>query len=91
MTTMPDTKNTETATWETIKKLTVELNAQTDADIIRQLESQSSIEGYIKRIIREDIAKHSQPRVPDISPNVINDAEKNFDAILNILKRVVSK
>ena len=87
---MPDIKKTEN-TWETIKKLSLELNAQTDADIIRQLESQSSIEGYIKRIIREDIAKHSQTRIPEINPNVINDAEKNFDAILSILKKVVTK
>ena len=41
------------------------LTDTTDADIIRQLRSQDSIQGYIKRLIREDIAK--QASVSDLS------------------------
>lgn len=88
---MPETSSTKATTWETIKKLTLELDARADADIIKQLESQDSIDKYLKRVIREDIAKRSQSPIPGINPNVVNDAEKNFDAILSILKKVVTK
>ncbi len=37
------------------------LNRKTDADIIAKLETVSSKQGYIKRLIREDIAR-SQSR-----------------------------
>lgn len=43
----------------------IRLTDTTDADIIRQLRSQDSIQGYIKRLIREDIAK--QASVSDLS------------------------
>ena len=36
------------------------LRDTTDADIIRQLRSQESIQGYIKRLIREDIARNGK-------------------------------
>ena len=88
---MPDTKGTKTQAWETIKKLTLELNAQNDADIIKHLESQDSIENYVKRLIRADIAAHNQIPVPGINPDFVNNAEKDFDAILNLLKKVVTK
>jgi len=88
---MENANNKRTAAWETIKKLTLELNSQADADIIRQLESQKSIEEYIKRLIRDDIAKSIQIPLPGINSDLINDAEKNFDAVLSILKKVVSK
>lgn len=34
------------------------LNKQTDAEIIAKLESVDNIQGYIKSLIREDIAKN---------------------------------
>ena len=88
---MMDNANSKKTTWETIKKLTLELDSQTDADIIKQLESKKSIEEYIKRLIREDIAKAVQIPLPGINSDLINDAEKNFDAVLSILKKVVTK
>ena len=57
--------------WETIKKLTLELNAQNDADIIKHLESQDSIENYVKCLIRADIAAHNQIPVPGINPDFV--------------------
>ena len=36
----------------------IKLNTHTDAEIIDQLNKQSSIQGYIKKLIRADIAAH---------------------------------
>ena len=38
------------------KQIHLKLNLKTDADILAQLEKQSSVQGYIKNLIREDIA-----------------------------------
>ena len=40
------------------KQIHIKLNTTTDADIIAQLERQESIQGYIKRLIREDMEKN---------------------------------
>ena len=40
-----------------IRRYGLKLNVNTDADIIAHLEKQPSMQGYIKQIIREDIAK----------------------------------
>ena len=45
---------------ENIRRVTVKLNKAADADIIEKLDSldrQDSVQGYIKRLIREDINK----------------------------------
>ena len=39
----------------------IKLNARTDADIIQALEGLDSVQGYIKQLIREDIARREQP------------------------------
>ena len=89
---MAETNNTKPWNWETVKKLTLELDTQADEDIIRQLESQESPGEYLKRIIREDMAKRVDKTViPGINPDDVVKAEKNFDAILNMLKNIVSK
>ena len=44
-----DSKNT--------KQYHLKLNLNTDADVIRQLEQQESIQGYIKELIREDMRR----------------------------------
>lgn len=41
-----------------IRRVVVKVNRFTEADILEQLEGQESIQGYIKRLIREDIAKN---------------------------------
>lgn len=38
-------------------QIKLKLNINTDADIIRQLEQADNKQGYIKRLIREDMAK----------------------------------
>ena len=42
---------------EHTKQIKMKLNLKTDADILSRLQEQSSVQGYIKRLIREDIAK----------------------------------
>lgn len=37
----------------------MKLNKKTDSDILEQLDKQSNKQGYIKRLIREDINKNS--------------------------------
>ena len=39
------------------KQIHLKLNLKTDADIIERLSGQTSIQGYIKDLIREDIAE----------------------------------
>ena len=39
------------------RQVLLKLNLKTDADILRHLETQDSMQGYIKKLIREDIAK----------------------------------
>lgn len=39
------------------RQILLKLNLKTDADILRHLETQESMQGYIKRLIREDMAK----------------------------------
>ena len=41
---------------EHTRRIGLKLNTQTDADIIEQLEKQSSMQGYIRALIRADIA-----------------------------------
>ena len=40
-----------------VKRVTLDLNRNTDADILEKLEQVPSKQGYIKRCIREDIRK----------------------------------
>lgn len=42
------------------KQYHLKLNLNSDADIIARLEQQTSMQGYIKALIREDIKKFSK-------------------------------
>ncbi len=42
------------------RQLRVKLNLRTDADIIEYIEKQKNKQGYIKQLIRADIAMHAQ-------------------------------
>ena len=42
---------------ENTKQIHLKLNKTTDADVLAFLERQDSIQGYIKRLIREDIER----------------------------------
>lgn len=41
------------------KQILLKLNRNTDADILEQLDAQENRQGYIKRLIREDIARQA--------------------------------
>ena len=41
-------------------QLSLKFNKKTDADILERLDKQDNRQGYIKKIIREDIAKSKQ-------------------------------
>ena len=40
-----------------IRRITVKVNRFTEAEILERLEGQDSVQGYIKRLILEDIAR----------------------------------
>lgn len=42
---------------ENIKQIKLKLNRRTDADILAKLEAEENVQGYIKRLIREDMKK----------------------------------
>ena len=42
------------------RQIHLKLNCNTDADILEHLEKQDSIQGYIKRLIREDMGEISR-------------------------------
>lgn len=42
------------------KPLHLKLNLKHDADILAKLASEPNVQGYIKRLIREDIAKSAK-------------------------------
>lgn len=42
---------------EHVKRVLIKLNKNTDADIIAELEKQDSMQGYIKKAIREKMSK----------------------------------
>ncbi len=42
--------------WHT-QQVKLKLNTKTDADILNRLKQVETVQGYIKRLIREDIAK----------------------------------
>lgn len=44
---------------ENTRQLRVKLNKKTDADILLHIDKQSNIQGYIKQLIRADIATHA--------------------------------
>lgn len=41
------------------RQINLKLNFHTDADVLEKLESVDSMQGYIKRLIREDVEKCS--------------------------------
>lgn len=63
----------------------IKLDDRTDADIIRQLNAQGSVEEYLKRLIRVDIARMSGGSAD------LEKAEQSFDATLRLLRQVAKK
>lgn len=46
---------------ENTRQIKFKFNLRTDADILRHLEAQGNVQGYVKRLIREDIARAMPP------------------------------
>ena len=63
----------------------MKLDERTDADIIRELKEQGSVEGYLRRLIRADIARKTGGSAE------LEKAEQSFDATLRLLKQVAKK
>ena len=42
---------------ENTKQFHLKLNIKTDADIIKQLSKQENVQGYLKKVIRNDIVR----------------------------------
>jgi uncharacterized protein (DUF4415 family) len=40
------------------KQIKCKFNLRTDDDILKHLQKQGNVQGYLKRLIREDIARH---------------------------------
>ena len=70
-----DRKN---ARWFSLK-----LSRNTDAAIIDHLEQQENIQGYIKRLILEDMSRQTKPQ-PEPAK-----AEANFSATLELMKQIM--
>ena len=73
--TVSDRKN---ARWFSLK-----LSRNTDAEIIKHLEQQENIQGYIKRLILEDMSRQTKPQ-PEPAK-----AEANFSATLELMKQIM--
>ncbi len=57
---LPETIRKAQKEKEYIRRYGLKYNIHTDADIIKWLSEQESIQGYIKQLIRADIAAHAQ-------------------------------
>jgi len=53
---MPDSESKKKWTRDNTMIVSVKLNRNTDADIIKKLHSEPTRQGYIKALIRQDIA-----------------------------------
>ena len=49
---------------ENTRQVRCKLNRRTDADIIERLEREENMQSYIKRLIREDIAREERRATP---------------------------
>lgn len=56
-------KNAQGEAWnkENTKQIKCRFNLRTDADILEKLESMDNVQGYIKELIRADIARSAAP------------------------------
>lgn len=60
---MPTPKSLRDARYDakSSTRYALKLNNRTDADLIARLESVASVNGYIRRLIREDIRQNPNP------------------------------
>jgi hypothetical protein len=62
------------------KLIGMKLNKNTDADILTFLEGIENVQGYLKELVRKDMAKRKSPEPAK--------AENNFNATLELFKAI---
>ena len=50
------------------KQIILKLNLKTDADILARLQEVGNTQGYIKTLIREDMAENAARKLRDLNP-----------------------
>ena len=50
------------------KQVMLKLNLKTDADILARLQEVGNTQGYIKTLIREDMAENAARKLRDLNP-----------------------
>ena len=58
------------------KVYSLKFNRKTDAEIIEKLDQVESRNGYIKQLIREDLARTRPVSVPDSAPDSVPETER---------------
>lgn len=61
---------------ENTRQLRIKLNIRTDKDIIEHIESIENKQGYIKQLIRADIAAHAAPQEETASYQGLADSHR---------------
>lgn len=62
------------------RNYSLKFNKKTDADIYEKLEQQTNVTGYIKRLIRADIARQDK-----VMHTVANDSQIGYDSLVRMI------
>lgn len=86
---MPDSEAKKRWNREHTTRIVMNLNHNTDKDVLDRLKAQDSIQGYIKRLIRADIAKDppAKPRKKNMTIEEAREMEQRFNAELELFKK----
>ena len=71
------------------RRINLKFNNKTDADILQKLDESGNFQGYIKSLIRADIAKGASPESQGDNPMTIEqarEAEEEYNIILDIFR-----
>ena len=67
------------------RSYTLSLNKSTDRDIIKKLDSQESVEAYLKDLIRKDIVIQTK-KPSEMSIEELRKVEEEYNTILEMFK-----
>ena len=67
------------------RRIGLKLNTRTDADILQKLDESGNFQGYIKSLIRADIAKGTVPEPQGENPMTIEEARKAEEEYIRVL------
>ena len=77
------TMSEKTQEKKNLRTVSLELNPETDTDLLEYLETKPDIQEYLRRLIRADIGKTADSGIESA-----RKAEKEFNAALELLKKV---